>query len=145
MRTLIIATDLGQTSQNAVSYGVGLARDLGAEVLLVHAWRPAEITVIDTTVIVPGSFQAEHTENLQRDLDRIAGEQHRATGVKITTRLLDGELSEAIAELVTETGAEMVVVGTSLPRMLTRLLGSSASAVIRAVRCPVLVVHEPHA
>ena len=144
MRTLIIATDLGPTSQNAVDDGVTLARDLGAEVILVHAWKPAEITVIDTTLIVPESFQSEHTANLQRDLDR-AAEAHRATGVRITTRLLDGELADTIAALATEVGAEMVVVGTSLPRMLTRVLGSSASAVIRAVRCPVLVVHEPHA
>ena len=144
MRTLIVATDLGPTSQNAVTYGVGLARDLGAEVLLVHAWRPSEITVIDTTLIVPGDLQAEHADNLHRHLERIA-EAHRAAGVKVTTRLLDGELADAVAELVTETGAEMVVVGTSLPRMITRILGSSASAVIRAVRCPVLVVHEPHA
>lgn len=142
MRTLIIATDLGPTSHHAVDYGVKLARDLHAEVILVHAWSPAEITVIDTTIIVPGALQAEHTDNLQRHLDRVA-EEHRAAGVKITTRLLDGELVEELAELAQETGAEMVVVGTSLPKLVTRLLGSSASAVIRAVRCPVLVVHAP--
>jgi nucleotide-binding universal stress UspA family protein len=144
MRTLIIATDLGQASQHAVAYGVRLARDLGAEVLLVHAWRPAEITVIDTAVIVPVSLQQEHTDNLQHHLDRVAAE-HRASGVAITTRLIDGELAHGVAALAAETGAEMVVVGTSLPRMLTRILGSSATAVIRAVRCPVLVVHETDA
>ena len=144
MRTLIIATDLGQTSENAVAYGVNLARDLGAEVLLVHAWRPAEITVIDATLILPAGLQAEHTDNLQHHLERVA-EQHRATGVKITTRLLDGELADMVAELVVEVGAEMVVVGTSLPRLITRILGSNAAAVIRAVRCPVLVVHESNA
>jgi nucleotide-binding universal stress UspA family protein len=35
----------------------------------------------------------------------------------------------------------MVVVGTSLPRLATRILGSNAQAVVRAVRCAVLVVH----
>ena len=144
MRTLIIATDLGQTSENAVAYGVNLARDLGAEVLLVHAWQPSEITVIDATLILPAGLQAEHTDILQHHLERVA-EQHRAKGVKITTRLLDGELSDVVAELAVETGAEMVVVGTSLPRLITRILGSNAAAVIRAVRCPVLVVHESDA
>ena len=38
-------------------------------------------------------------------------------------------------------GAEMVVVGTSLPRLATRILGSNAQAVVLAVRCAVLVVH----
>ena len=35
----------------------------------------------------------------------------------------------------------MVVVGTNLPRLVTRILGSSAQSIIRAVTCPVLVVH----
>ena len=47
MRTLLIATDLGETSAGAVRYGVQLARDLGARVLLVHAWQPTQLTVID--------------------------------------------------------------------------------------------------
>ena len=65
-----------------------------------------------------------------------------ATGVTVAARLLDGALAEVIADLVADTGAEMVVVGTSLPSLVTRILGSNAQAVIRAVRCPVLVVHE---
>ncbi|MDB4928131.1 MAG: Universal stress protein UspA [Myxococcaceae bacterium] len=142
MRTLVIATDLGQTSTNAVSYGVKLARDLGAEVVLVHAWQPTQITVLDATIILPADRQADESSNLQHQLESVA-EQHRASGVTITTRLLDGELASVIADLVASTSAEMVVVGTSLPRLMTRILGSNAQAVVRAVTCPVLVVHEP--
>ena len=141
MRTLIIATDLGQTSTSAVSYGVQLARDLSAQVLLVHAWQPVQITVLDATIILPADRQAERAQDLQAHLERIA-EEHRATGVTISARLLDGDLADIIVALVAETNAEMVVVGTSLPRLATRILGSSAQAVIRAVRCPVLVVHS---
>lgn len=141
MRTLIIATDLGHTSRTAVSYGVKLARDLGAEVVLVHAWQPTQITVLDATIILPADRQAEQAEHLHHQLENIAAQQ-RADGATVTTRLLDGDLANVIAALVAETGAEMVVVGTSLPRLVTRILGSSAQAVIRAVRCPVLVVHE---
>lgn len=141
MRTLIIATDLGQTSTSAVSYGVQLARDLGAQVLLVHAWQPMQITVLDATIILPADQQAERAQALHAHLERIA-EGHRATGVTVSARLLDGDLADVIVALVAETTAEMVVVGTSLPRLATRILGSSAEAVIRAVRCPVLVVHS---
>jgi nucleotide-binding universal stress UspA family protein len=142
MRTLIIATDLGQTSTNAVSYGVKLARDLGAEVVLVHAWQPTQITVLDATIILPADRQADESSDLQHRLESVA-EQHRASGVTITTRLLDGELARVMSDVVASTNAEMVVVGTSLPRLMTRILGSNAQAVVRAVTCPVLVVHEP--
>ena len=141
MKTLIIATDLGQTSKNAVAYGVQLARDIGAEGLLVHAWQPAQITVMDATIMLPADRVAEHANELRGQLDAIA-DQQRATGVTVAARLLDGALAEVIADLVADTGAEMVVVGTSLPSLVTRILGSNAQAVIRAVRCPVLVVHE---
>lgn len=140
MRTLLIATDLGPTSQNAVAYGVNLARDLGAEVVLVHAWQPTQITVMDVTLIEPADRVAAHAEALHRQLEQVA-EQHRASGARITTRFLDGDLAGIIGDVVKETGAEMVVVGTNLPRLVTRILGSSAQSIIRAVTCPVLVVH----
>lgn len=141
MRTLIIATDLGQASRNAVSHGVALARDLNAEALLVHAWQPTQITVMDATIMLPAERVAEHASDLRRQLDSIA-EQQRARWPKVSARLLDGDIEEVIAGVVSETGAEMVVVGTSLPRLVTRILGSEAQKIIRAVRCPVLVVHE---
>ena len=141
MKTLIVATDLGQTSKSAVAYGVQLARDLGAEVLLVHAWQPGQITVMDATIMLPADRVAEHANDLRRQLDAAADEQ-RATGAVVSARLLDGPLAEVLVDLVADTKAEMVVVGTSLPSLVTRILGSNAQAVIRAVRCPVLVVHE---
>ena len=142
MRTLIIATDLGHTSRSAVTYGVSLARDLGAEALLVHAWQPTQITVMDATIMLSPERVAEHANDLRRQLDAIA-DQQRARWPRVSARLLDGDLEHVIADLVTETSAEMVVVGTSLPNLITRLLGSEAQKVIRAVHCPVLVVHEP--
>jgi len=142
MRTLIIATDLGHTSRSAVTYGVSLARDLGAEALLVHAWQPTQITVMDATIMLSPERVAEHANELRRQLDAIA-DQQRARWPRVSARLLDGDLEHVIADLVAETSAEMVVVGTSLPNLITRLLGSEAQKVIRAVHCPVLVVHEP--
>lgn len=84
---------------------------------------------------------AEHANDLRRQLDSIA-DQQRERWPKVSARLLDGDIEEVMAALVTETGAEMVVVGTSLPRLVTRILGSEAQKIIRAVRCPVLVVHD---
>lgn len=141
MRTLIIATDLGQASRNAVTQGVALARDLNAEALLVHAWQPTQITVMDATLMLSAERVAAHANDLRRQLDSIA-DQQRERWPKVSARLLDGDIEEVIAGLVAETGAEMVVVGTSLPRLVTRILGSEAQKIIRAVRCPVLVVHE---
>ena len=103
MRTLIIATDLGQASRNAVTQGVALARDLNAEALLVHAWQPTQITVMDATIMLSAERVAEHANDLRRQLDSIA-DQQRARWPKVSARLLDGDIEGVIAAVVTETG-----------------------------------------
>ena len=49
-------------------------------------------------------------------------------GTLVGAPVVAGAVVVGVAVVVMVVGAEMVVVGTSLPRMLTRVLGSSASA-----------------
>ncbi len=139
MKPIVIATDLTHTSENAVRHGMTLARDLGADVVLVHAWEPPAIAVMDATLALPPDQLAVRVGEFQRRLDEVA-ERFRPEAARLSTRLIEGPAAEAIAKFVQESGARMVVVGTSAPRFLTRLLGSTAEAVVRASPVPVLVV-----
>ncbi|MFO0649224.1 MAG: universal stress protein [Polyangiales bacterium] len=139
MKPIVIATDLTHTSENAVRHGMTLARDLGADVVLVHAWEPPAIAVMDATLALPPDQLAVRVGEFQRRLDEVA-ERFRPEHARLSTRLIEGPAAEAIAKFVQESGARMVVVGTSAPRLLTRLLGSTAEAVVRASPVPVLVV-----
>ncbi len=141
MKPIVIATDLTQTSENAVRHGMTLARDLGADVVLVHAWEPPAIAVLDATLALPPDQLAVRVSALQRRLDEVA-ERFRPENARLSTRLIEGPAPEAIAKFVQDSGARLVVVGTSAPRLLTRLLGSTAEAVVRAAPVPVLVVRS---
>ncbi len=139
MKPIVIATDLTHTSENAIRHGMNLARDLGADVVLVYAWEPPAIAVMDATVALPPDQLATHVGALQRRLDEVA-ERFRPEHARLSTRLIEGPPAEAIANFVQQSDARMVVVGTSAPRLLTRLLGSTAESIVRSAPCPVLVV-----
>ena len=139
MKPIVIATDLTHVSEHATRVGVELARDLGADVVLAHAWVPVEDAVMGVTITLPPEHRARHLADLQRRLDEVAG-RYRPTYARITTRLVEGEPTEAVNALAAELGARTVVAGTGVPRVLSLILGSVASALVRTAPCPVLVV-----
>ncbi len=139
MKPVVIATDLTHTSEDAVRQGMTLARDLGADVILVHAWEPPAILVMDAAIAMPPDQLAVHVGNLQRRLDEVA-ERFRPEHQRLTVRLIEGSPVDALTDLVRETGARMVVVGTRAPTGLSRLLGSTADTMVHKLPVPVLVV-----
>jgi nucleotide-binding universal stress UspA family protein len=141
MNPIVIATDLTQTSESAVRHGMTLARDLGADAVLVYAWEPPAIAVMDATLALPPEELALRVGEFQRRLDELA-ERVRPEHKRLSTRLIEGPAAEAITKFVQESGARLVVVGTSTPRFLARLLGSTAEAVVRTSPVPVLVVRS---
>jgi len=139
MKPILISTDLTDISENATREGIALARDLGAEVVLAHAWEPEEASVMDATDDVPPAQRAAEVAKLQRRLDEVVG-RYRAVHGRISTRLVEGSATDAICDLAAEIDARLVVAGTGVPRVLSLLLGSVASALVRSAPCPVVVV-----
>lgn len=144
MKPIVIATDLSQNSEPAITQGLTLARDLGAEAILVHAWEPPAFMVLDIALTTPPSQVAEQVTRLQRRLDEVTSE-HRAEGVRVTARLLEGPAADTIIAAARALDARLIVVGSVTPRTLSRLLGSTGDAVVRGAHCPVMLVHaHPH-
>lgn len=141
MKPIVIATDLTHTTEAALRHGMTLARDLQADVLLVHAWEPPAILVMDAVVAMPPDQLAVHLGNLQRRLDEVA-ERVRPEHQRLATRLIEGPAVDALVNIVRETGARYLVVGTRAPTGLSRLLGSTADALVHKAPCPVLVVRS---
>ena len=139
MKPIIISTDLSHISENATREGIDLARELGAEVVLAHAWEPAAITVMDATIALPPDRLAAHMAELRRRLEDVAA-RYRGGYPRISTRLVEGPPTDAINALAHELDARLIVAGTGVPRVLSLILGSVASALVRTAPCPVVVV-----
>jgi nucleotide-binding universal stress UspA family protein len=139
---ILVAHDFGETSQAAFAYALDLAEKLKARITVVHAY---EVPVygfpegLALTADVIGRIQAVSSEALDGVIQR-AGRP----GVAIAKMLRQGPAWSEIAAAATETGADLIVIGTHGRRGLAHaLLGSVAEKVVRTAPCPVLTVHGP--
>jgi nucleotide-binding universal stress UspA family protein len=73
-----------------------------------------------------------------------AAERAQAAGVPVTTRLATGDPAERICAYARELDALLVVMGThGYGAVMSLLLGSVSSTVVRRAGCPVVVVPLP--
>ena len=138
-RRILVATDFAESAERALACGVQLARRHGAELILLHVYMdlPAypEITA--------GQVEAIYEEQrrwIEEALERRA-RAARGEGLLVRARLRTGPAASTIAEMATEEGIDLLVVGTHGRSGLDRLIvGSVAERVVRLAPCPVLVV-----
>jgi nucleotide-binding universal stress UspA family protein len=146
MSRIVCPTDFSPTSSRAVDYAATMAKNMGAELILVH--------VIPTMDYPLRSFGISSSiQHIEEEIQARAKEslEQRAAKLKesisdISTRLivLNGEAHEATLECAESEKADLIVIGTHGHTGITHaLLGSTAEKVVRLSKCPVLTVGNP--
>jgi nucleotide-binding universal stress UspA family protein len=135
-------TDFSPASRAAFAHALALAREEGAELLLVH--------VLATVMPLAGEgYMSPKTyDDLQRSLRAQAQKQldqllakAKAGRVRARGFLYEGMPADAIARAARGKRAKLIVMGTHGRTGLTRLLmGSVAERVVGTAPCPVLTV-----
>jgi nucleotide-binding universal stress UspA family protein len=122
LRSVLVASDLGELSLPAVRTAIDLARLAGARLHLLH--------VGDTMI-------ASDDESRLRDHARRAapGELKGAS-----MRVVMGSPSTAIVEHATRVDADVIVLGPHRRDSPSAAFGSTATAVVDAASCPCLIV-----
>jgi nucleotide-binding universal stress UspA family protein len=139
IHTILHPTDFSTNSNCALQVAGALARDYGAELIVLHvAPMPTAIYGIGEGVVPP---RTEWDQELREELDQI----HVADAtVHLSHRLEEGDPVSEILRVAEETHADMIVLGTHGRRGMQRLLmGSVAELVVRRAKCPVLTVRTP--
>jgi nucleotide-binding universal stress UspA family protein len=138
---ILVPTDFGAGSDHALTYAVELARALGAEITVMHAYELPMLGFPDGALLATPDLASRIAEGAQIGL-RKAVASVASSGVALKTVLKQGATWRAIVDVATELDVGMIVMGThgrhGLPRAL---LGSVAEKVVRTAPCPVLTMH----
>jgi nucleotide-binding universal stress UspA family protein len=135
-KRILVGIDEGQPAQRAVDAAADLAKQVGAELILLHVvdlglvYVP-EVSMTDTSLL---AHLREQGEQLLTDtIERLP------PGITVRRVLVEGEPAESVITAAQEWQADLIVVGSdSRGRLAHFLLGSTADSVIRKAPCPVM-------
>lgn len=137
IKKILMATDGSDNTKEAVSYGLWLAKELGAEVTALYVIDQTSFVSfpMDSSIVSIYSLLENEGKKAVEDV-KAEGE---AAGVKVTPMVLEGSPTRKILEAAAD--FDLVVLGTLGRSALSKLfMGSVAERVTRYAPCPVLVV-----
>jgi nucleotide-binding universal stress UspA family protein len=142
---ILVATDFSDSADEALTYALTLADQVGATARLVHVFDdPGAIGLYsDGYVPMPAETRAEILAEIRRQLAARAA----AAGRKdLPSEVLTGSPARTIVDAARQHQCDLIVMGThGRHGMAHLLLGSVAERVVRTAACPVLVVRRPSA
>lgn len=145
-KRILVPMDGSPASGQGLREAINLARDQGAEILLLH--------VVDEWPVAAGDIAAVNLDAGSKAMREAGAEllkkaeaQVRKAGVSVETALLE-ELGTPVGECIVrrarEWPADLIVCGTHGRQGMSRLLlGSSAEYIVRHTPVPVLLVRMP--
>lgn len=137
LRTILYPTDFSETGAAAFQLAGSLARDHGADVVVLHVYPPPMNHGEGMARRAPEGYYDALQKRLRRF--RVPG---RTAGIK--HQLVQGEAAEEILRVAHKLDCDLIVMGTHGRKGLSRLLlGSVAEKVLREATCPVLTVKVP--
>jgi nucleotide-binding universal stress UspA family protein len=139
-KRILVPVDGSDTSGKALAEAIGLAREGGGQIHLLHS--------VDELAYLGAYDYVGAVINLVREngakVLAEAADSCRAAGVDAVSTFLDApgqRLGDSVAQLATQWKADLIVVGSHGRRGFNRLvMGSGAEQIIRLAPAPVLVI-----
>lgn len=142
---ILVPIDASPASARGLGEAIGLARNQGAEILLLHVVNEWKIASGDIAA-VNLEAGARRLREIGQDLLQEAESRVRGAGVSAKSALIE-EIGVAVGACVVQRArewpADLIVCGTHGRRALARLLmGSDAEYIVRHTPVPVLLVRS---
>ena len=140
MKSILVASDFSAPAKDAALYAAHLAKTLGAELTLLHAYLlPTPVSEVPYVMVSVEELQKDN-ERMAREL---AGSIQEKAGLTPKVMVNIGLPADEVVYQAKEIGAELVVIGMrGENKAIDKLIGSTTAAVIRKSHIPVLVVPE---
>ena len=145
LKNILVATDFGEASDAALSYGRDLARTYGATLHVLHV---AENLVVryadDAALALLPQLQTDIDEAARKRMAELVTDEDRTMLHAKPVVLAAFGAAEAIVEYAKMYNVDVIVMGTHGRGGFAHLLmGSVAERVVRTAPCPVLTVRHP--
>jgi nucleotide-binding universal stress UspA family protein len=142
LQRILVPTDFSESARHALGYGVALASEFGAELLLLHVVEALPGGYASELFPAPMAEVFQQVSAYARtELARLRAEVEEK-GVRVRECLAQGKPSAEIVRQAREEAVDMIVLGTHGKGVLDKaLFGSTTERVVRKAPCPVLTCH----
>jgi len=139
IQKVLVPTDFSETSRGAVNYGLSLALQYEARLVLCHV-VPATAMLATAFPAESFSIESDQLAQVQLELPSLIPETSRGrVGLRIVTRI--GRVMDELLAIIDEEEPDVVVMGTHGRSGAERLfLGSTTERLLRKSPVPVLTV-----
>jgi nucleotide-binding universal stress UspA family protein len=137
---VVVGTDGSSTADKAVETAASLARELGAALHIVTAYRGSGGGMGSASGAAMAGASGEGLQ--QEAAKQIAEKAVAAWGTNLTAEghAVHGQAADAILEAAQTIGADLIVVGSKGMHGARRVLGSVPNSVAHGAPCAVLIV-----
>ena len=146
LRQILLPTDFSGCANYALPYAAAIARATGATIICVHVVEPVVPAVGYTGLAEPmpiADISEQLEDSAEREMPRLA-ECEECAGLKVEEVIVHGDAAAEIVRVSSEREVDLIVISSHGRTGLGRIIfGSTAEAVVRHARCPVLVVKPP--
>lgn len=144
-KKIMIATDGSELGKKAVSAGIALAKELGAELFIVRVVPRYAITYFEGAIALAAVQIASIESQWQHDAAQLVAldcETAKAQGLRAKALVIKSDaIAEALIKACIENGCELIVMASHGHKAIKRLLlGSETLNVLTHSHTAVLVV-----
>lgn len=133
LKKILAPTDFSALSGEGVRYACQLAKDVGAQVIVMN------VIILDETNTTTKGEIDEHKARLAEFITKAVA--HHGADVNLREVVVVGQPYNAIVDCAEEEKVDLVVMSSHGRSGLSRMLiGSVTDRLLRAAKCPVLVV-----
>jgi len=146
VRRILLPTDFSGCANYALPYAAAIARAVGATVICVNVVEPI-VPAVGYTGMAEAMPIAEMSEQMEDSAERELPDVMRCEdlrGLRVEEVIGHGDAAAEIVRVADEQEVDLIVISSHGRTGLGRIIfGSTAEAVVRHARCPVLVVKPP--
>ena len=139
MRRVLVPVDDSEGSAKAASFAADLARDTGAEIILMHVYDRPTASAAGLSSVAAAQLDDTRTRVAQASFDRAKAAMGAVEPVAHLVEI--GSLPEQIVATAAKLGATQIVMGSrGLSPIKELLLGGVSERVVSRAHCAVPVV-----